>query len=235
MEDQEKLQLHPRILVMITREEDEKKVEKALDSLKLSIMFQCRAKGTAPSELMDILGFRGTTRVITMVLTPKCLVDRIFVVLNRTLFFHQKGGGIAFTIPLTGIQGHIMQLLNEDAQGRPVQRRSWGEEDRMKGTSEFSVIWVSVASGFSDEVIDVARSAGARGGTIIKGRRRNSEKARRYFGISIQDEQDFVMILASKARRTEIMAAISDACGLKTKAHGTVLALPVDEVMGLEN
>lgn len=30
------------------------------------------------------------------------------------------------------------------------------------------------------------------------------------------------------------MNAISDACGLRTDAHGIILSLPVDEVIGLE-
>ena len=31
-----------------------------------------------------------------------------------------------------------------------------------------------------------------------------------------------------------VMNAISDACGLRTDAHGIILSLPVDEVIGLE-
>ena len=91
-----------------------------------------------------------------------------------------------------------------------------------------------VESGCSDDVIDAARSAGARGGTVVKGRRRNSERASQHFGIPIQEEQDFVMIVVPRDKKGEIMSAISQACGLRTEAHGVVLSLPVDDVMGLE-
>lgn len=30
------------------------------------------------------------------------------------------------------------------------------------------------------------------------------------------------------------MTAISEKCGLKTEAHGVVLSMPVDDIMGLE-
>ena len=40
-----------------------------------------------------------------------------------------------------------------------------GDEAEMREKSEYSLIWVSVASGYSDEVVDAARNAGARGGT----------------------------------------------------------------------
>lgn len=53
-------------------------------------------------------------------------------------------------------------------------------------------------------------------------------------GISTQDEQDFVMIVTPKEKKSEVMSAISNACGLRTPAHGVVLSLPVDEVIGLE-
>ena len=104
----------------------------------------------------------------------------------------------------------------------------------IKKESEYAMICVSVNSGFSDDVIDAAREAGAKGGTVLKGRRRNSEKVSLNFGIPMQDEQDFVMIVVPKEKKAEIMSAVSSSCGLGTGAHGVVIALPVDEVMGLE-
>lgn len=105
----------------------------------------------------------------------------------------------------------------------------------MKDKTEYTVIMASVASGYSDDVVDAARKAGAKGGTVMKGRRRNSEKVSRHFGISMQEEQDFVMIVVPKEKKNEIMTAISGACGLGSKAHGVVVALPVDDVLGLAN
>lgn len=104
----------------------------------------------------------------------------------------------------------------------------------MKETSEYTVIWVSVASGYSDEVIDAAREAGARGGTVIKGRRRNSEHVSQFLGISMQEEQEFVMIVIPREKKSAVMTAISQSCGLKSAAHGVVLSLPVEEVVGME-
>lgn len=103
------------------------------------------------------------------------------------------------------------------------------------GDTEYALLLVSVAGGFSDQVIDAACGAGARGGTVIKGRQRSDERTRQRFGISLQEEQDFVMIVVPKEKKNEIMTAISGACGLGSKAHGVVVALPVDDVLGLAN
>ena len=100
--------------------------------------------------------------------------------------------------------------------------------------SNYSMIWVSVANGYSDDVIDAAQTAGAKGGTILKGRRRNSEHVSQHLGISIQDEQDFVLIVVPREKKAAIMSAITTACGLRTPAHGVVFSLPVDEAVGLE-
>lgn len=102
------------------------------------------------------------------------------------------------------------------------------------GDTEYALLLVSVAGGFSDQVIDAACGAGARGGTVIKGRRRSDEQTRQRFGISLQEEQDFVMIVVPREEKTAVMTAINTACGLGTPAHGVVVAMPVETAMGLE-
>ena len=135
------------------------------------------------------------------------------------------GRGIAFTIPITGMQGPMLRLIQEQ------QKKGDGAE--MKETPGNSVIWVSVAGGYSEDVVEAARSAGARGGTVMKGGRRGQEQMTQFFGISVQEEQEFVMIVVPDEKKTEVMSAINQACGLKTKAHGVVLSLPVDDAIGL--
>ena len=97
-----------------------------------------------------------------------------------------------------------------------------------------TAIWVALSNGYSSDAIDAARSAGAMGGTILKGRRQNSERISQKLGISMQEEEEFVVIVTPREKKAAVMNAISDACGLRTDAHGIILSLPVDEVIGLE-
>ena len=230
--EQKSLNIIPRIVIAITREEDEKKLAEVLDSMNVSISFQLRGKGTAPSEMMDIFGLSGTTRVITFAILAKFQAVPLFEVMRRQLFFHQKGGGIAITVPIIGLQSHVLQMLNEEARA-DVEETMKGDEKEMREKSEYTLICVSVGNGYSDDVIDAARDAGAKGGTIIKGRRRGSERANQLFGISIQEEQEFIMIVVPREKKNEIMSAITKVCGLGTDAHGIVISVPVDDVMGL--
>ena len=102
------------------------------------------------------------------------------------------------------------------------------------GDTEYALLLVSVTGGFSDQVIDAACGAGSRGGTVIKGRQRSDERTRQRLGFSLQEEQDFVMIVVPREEKTAVMTAINTACGLGTPAHGVVVAMPVETAMGLE-
>ena len=225
----------PRIFLFITRAEDEKKLDGILDWLNVPICYQCRGQGTAPSELLDIFGLGGTTRVLTAGILPKFVIKVLFEKVDEQFSFRQKGKGIAFTIPVTGLQGTLFQLLKDEVGfSQQVKERNKGDMAEIHEKSKYNVIWVSVNAGYSDDVVDAARSAGAKGGTVLRGRRRNSEQVSQHFGIPMQDEQDFVMIVVPRDKKSDIMSAICSSCGLQTPAHGTVISIPVDEAIGLE-
>ena len=227
-----------RMMISVTHAEEEKKINQVMDSLHIPISYRCRGQGTAPSEIMDILGFRGTARLITIIFLPKFMAGEVFEQLSRKMSFKKRGGGIVLTIPITGLQNPMFQMLRfqrmSEENREVIKRGLEGDREEMREHSMYSMIWVSVTSGYSDDVIDAARAAGARGGTVLKGRRRDSEMVKQFFGISIQEEQDFVMIVIPNEKKAEVMAAICHSCGLRTEAHGVVCSLPVDEVMGLE-
>ena len=227
----------PRMVILITRDEDRKKLEALFDFLRIPMCYQCRGKGTAPSEMLDIFGLSGTTRLITVGLLPKFMVGEMIKAAEERLSFHKQGGGIVLTVPVTGLQNPVFQMLNDEAKDtlkKQIKERTEQDMAELKSHMDYVVIWVSVASGYSDEVIDAAREAGAKGGTVLRGRQRNSERTSHYLGISMQEERDFVMMVIPREKKGEIMSAISSSCGLKTEARGMIVSLPVDEVVGLE-
>lgn len=233
---QEVKRFSPRMVIFVTRVEEEKKLARIFESMHIPIHYQCRGQGTAPSELMDIFGFGGTTRLLTLSMLPRFVAGELFKQAEQQLNFHQKGGGIALTIPITGLQTPVYQMVDDelhDVMEKQIQERIERDMAEIQEKSGYNLIWVSVAVGYSDDVIDAARAAGAKGGTILHGRRRNSEHVSQHFGIPLQDEQDFVMIVAPRDKKRAIMTAVCESCGLHTPARGTVLALPVDDAIGL--
>ena len=61
----------PRMVIFITRAEDQTNLIHAFESLHVPMCYQCLGKGTAPSEIMDIFGLSGTSRLVTIGVMPK--------------------------------------------------------------------------------------------------------------------------------------------------------------------
>lgn len=223
----------PRIMILITDVEVDKKIHKLFSKLQMPIYYQCRGLGTAKSELLDICGLQGRTRLITVAMLTRAMADRVFNILSEKLDIDRKGGGIAFTIPATGMQEAMWRMLSEEAQ-EMIKKNAERDEQRMRQEATHAMVLVAVSQGHSDEVIDVAQKAGAKGGSIIRGRRRGSEAMVQFLGLSIQEEQEIVMIIAPRKIKSDIMKAIGSKCGLKTPARGIVFSVPIDEVVGME-
>lgn len=222
-----------RMVLMITDTETDKKISRLLTEACLPVCFQCRAQGTAKTEILDICGLQGRTRLVTAVIMPQRVVPRLYEKLEELIQIGKRGKGVAVSIPLTGVQESMMRLMNEEAAGK-MRELIERDEQRMKSEAKFSMIIVSVAEGYSDAVIDAASKAGARGGSVLRGRKRGSEAMVQFLGISMQEEQEFVMIIVPKEKKAQIMREIGASCGLRSEAHGIILSIPVDEVAGLE-
>lgn len=229
--------LAPRMVLIITNHEYRRKLEQTFQNFRIPIYYQCQGHGTAPSEMLDIFGLSGSGRLLTIGLLPKFLVRDLLDALQQRIPLHKRGGGIVLTIPITGLQRPILQLLNDQAREtieQKIEERVNSDMSDMQTGSGYTAIWVALSNGYSSDAIDAARSAGAMGGTILKGRRQNSERISQKLGISMQEEEEFVIIVTPREKKAAVMNAISDACGLRTDAHGIILSLPVDEVIGLE-
>lgn len=96
------------------------------------------------------------------------------------------------------------------------------------------LIVVIVNSGFEEEVMSAARSAGARGGTIFNARgTAESQDLVKFMGITLHPNKEIVFILTKAETRDDIMNAIKKNTGLATEGAGILFSLPVDSVMGV--
>lgn len=98
---------------------------------------------------------------------------------------------------------------------------------------EFELVVTIFKRGFSDVVMQAARSAGATGGTVFNARGAGAHDAEKFFGITIQPEKEILMILVEKEKRNAVMQAISKSAGLNTEGQGLSFSLPVEDVLGV--
>lgn len=99
--------------------------------------------------------------------------------------------------------------------------------------NDYQVVLAIVNSGYADTVMDVARSCGARGGTIFYARGSAQNKTEEFFSIRISEEKEIAMIIVPTNIKDEILKEIYDKVGLKTPGSGIAFTLPVEDYVGL--
>ena len=100
-------------------------------------------------------------------------------------------------------------------------------------TDNHEVIFAIVNSGYADDVMDVAREQGVRGGTILNARGVAKEDAAAFFGITLHAEKEILMMVVEKSIRDRVLNAIYKEMGMAKKAQGIAFSLPVSDVAGL--
>lgn len=100
-------------------------------------------------------------------------------------------------------------------------------------TENHEVIFAIVNAGFAEEAMNIARTQGARGGTILNARGVAREKEAAFFGIPIHPEKEILMLVVEKAIRDHILNALYKEMGMGKKAQGIAFSLPVSDVAGL--
>lgn len=221
-----------RALVLVTTPKLSELATKYFERKKIPIHYKLNAIGTAPSEILDILGIGTPDKCIIICFAQKNVADIILRELYIELMFGVPGNGIAFTLPLGAANNKLMKIMNSISG---VNFKSDGKEELIMSDIKRVMIAAVTNPGFSGEVMDAAKSAGARGGTVIHGRGVTDDEAVNQWGLGLQEEKEIVMIVADTESKLSIMQAISEKFGSNTDANGFVISLPIDTVIGLGN
>ena len=100
-------------------------------------------------------------------------------------------------------------------------------------TDNHEVVFAIVNAGFAEDVMDVAREQGVRGGTILNARGVAREKEAAFFGITIQPEKEILMMVVEKEIKDKVLNALYSQMGMAKQAKGIAFSLPVSDVAGL--
>ncbi len=179
--------------------------------------------GTAPSEMMDILGLGSNDKDIILSIAPKNTVDALAVNLRESLG-SSRYRGLMMELKLSAVNRLAAEMISRTTQKKNPPE---GEND-MRNEYNHQLILVSVNQGCTDQVMHTARSAGAMGGTIFRARLAEGGMMG-HFGIQdVMEEREVIMILAASNIATQIMDAVNKEHGVRSDAKGIVCALPVE-------
>lgn len=198
----------------------------------LSFNYQCLGRGTASSKILDYLGIGETEKDIVFTLIPDCKIKEVMEKAAVKFNLKNPGHGIIFTVPLSGISSQIPQVLCK-AENYDKNELEKKEKIKMESSTQHDLIITIVNSGYTDVVMDAAKSEGATGGTIIHGRRISHDENATLFGFTIEPEKEIIAIITPRSLKQQIMQAINHAAGLGTESRGVLFSLPVDDLMGI--
>ena len=220
-----------RVLGFITTPKRADKALQILKEEKLPVQYQVIASGTASSETLDILGLGSPDRSLILSFLTKDMADKMIRKVHNELQFNIPGNGIGFTVMMNGASNHIVKMLGDISKNGEIEER---KGDTMSDVKRVMIVAV-VNQGYSEEVMNAAKAAGATGGTVIHGRHAGDDEVSALWGLGIQEERDIVLIIADGESKVSIMQAITTECGINTDAKGIVVSMPLDTVVGLSN
>ena len=206
-----------------------------LDESHVRFHFIYKGHGTASSEIQDLLGIGSGEKAVVICLEQNYMAPILIKRVNKKLALNNPGAGIAFTVPLSGINKPILQVFKKSIH-KNISKKEKNEIRNRKdtGMKKHDLVMVVTNHGFSDELMACAREAGASGGTVINARGLIHQGPVKFFGITVQEEKEIIMILTSRDKKVPIMQAVSQNFGLTTKAQSIVFSLPVDNITGLD-
>ncbi|MBQ2106313.1 MAG: P-II family nitrogen regulator [Lachnospiraceae bacterium] len=193
----------------------------------LHVAFLSLGYGTASNEILDYLGLESNQKAVSFSIVEEKTWLTVKRQLEKKLKIDAPGGGIAFTIPLSSIGG--MKQLQFLLETQEYQKE---EETTLKNTDHHLII-VITEPGYTNMVMDAARSAGAYGGTVIHAKGTGMELAEKFMGVSLASEKELVLIVTQTELKNPIMQAIMKDAGLQTKAKSIAFSLPVTDTAGL--
>ena len=189
------------------------------------VHFHCQTMGfgTAPSEMMDILGLGSNDKDIILSIAPRQTINALAVVLRDSLG-SSRYRGLMMELKLSAVNRLTAEMISRTTTPATPNK---GEEE-MRNEYNHQLILISVNQGCTDQVMHTARAAGAMGGTIIRSRLADGGMMG-HFGIQdVMEEREIIMILAASNIATQIMDAVNKEHGVRSDAKGIVCALPVE-------
>ena len=183
--------------------------------------------GTAHSAILNYLGLEASEKAVYLAFITKETWKTLRTDLYTKLQIDLPGHGIAFLIPLSSIGGKKALHYLTTGQEYMIE-----EESTLQNT-EYELLITIANAGYTNVVMDAARSANAPGGTVIHAKGTGAALAKKFYGITLTEEKEMIFSVVRTEQKNAIMKAIMENAGTKTAAGGICFSLPVTSTAGL--
>lgn len=213
-----------KLLLSIVERDKGKKLIKELENINIKVNFQTVGFGTAPTEMMDIFGLGTNDKDIIISLGAENNVNDMMSNFGTTFESHSKYGGLMIIIGLSAAGRILTEIMHFD-NAKNLEKGN----DIMKNEHHNNLIIISANEGYSDDIMQVARKAGATGGTVIKGRLADIEQFAELPNTNVDEDREMLCILAPVKVCKQIMEDVNKDFGLTSPANGMVFAVPTEK------
>ena len=214
----------PMVLLSIVERDKGKKLIKELENINIKVNFQCVGLGTAPTEMMDIFGLGHRDKDIVISFGAEYVVKDMMANFGEKFESHNKYSGLMIILKTSAANRILTEILSFNTD-KNLEKGNGS----MKNEHHNNLIFISVNEGYSDDVMQVARKAGATGGTVIKGRLANVEQLANLDGSDVDGEREILCILAPLKTSAQIMEDVNKEFGTTSPANGIIIALPTEK------
>ena len=197
-------------------------------------------RGTLNSPLLAFLQINEIRKEIVSMVVETELAAEATKSISKDMAFEKPHHGIAFTHPVSVLLGNNHKIDKADkadkinkAEEDTKTNSTINSEINEVETSMYNAIYVIVERGKAEDVIEAAKNAGARGGTIINARGSGSQETHKLFSIEIEPEKEKVIIIAKRELKDNIVEAIKNHMHIDEPGNGVIFVLDVNEVYGL--
>lgn len=176
-------------------------------------------RGTVNSRLLELLDLNDSRKEIVLMATDDVTGTAAVQSIAKELSFHKADHGIAFVVPLQAIHGthYCTSHSNHVTEANKMEQ----------------LIYTIVDKGLAEEVIEAAKSAGARGGTVINGRGSGIHETEMLFAMPIEPEREIILIIVSADIGEAVTRAIKDKMQLEQPGKGIMFVCNVSQTYGL--
>lgn len=218
-----------KLIISIVERGQGKRIQKLYRNQHIPLHLQCAGRGTATSEIMDILGLGSSEKDVLISWAAASAAGQLLSQLNGELRETLQASGIVFTVPITGLNSLVAALSAYQAEQLKKELRGESQVER----AENSVILISCVRGCTDEIMSTAKTHGARGGTVVKARLAGQEDLEQAYDMELEEEREILAIVVPTQLRASIMEAVNSAHGLRSKAQAIVCSLPIEDLIRL--
>ncbi len=197
---------------------------KELKNLGIKINFHAIGFGTAPTEMLDFLGLGTNDKDVIFSLGAEEKVRDMIANFGDSFQSHSKYGGLLIILSISAASRVLNEILNFN-----VAQNSERENANMQNKHHNDLIVISMNEGYSEDVMHVARKAGATGGTVIKGRLADFEAFSEFVTSEAIEERELLFILAPSKISPQIMEAVNSEFGISSEANGIIFSLPTEK------